>query len=370
VVKQQIDKMTKRLRFKKKTFFILSLLITLSISLLLIGAAQLRSGAASDLLIVNGHETSPEQFSMYLGLKKALVVDYFKQTYGAEYTEQFWTTAYSGEVPLQKVMDEAKAELTKTIVMQQLAEKNGIKADISYPSFLGGMEAENRRRSKAAADGEIVYGPTSFDIEAYYSYYMSNLENATRAAMLENGRLSVSEEKVKQAYETEAKMKYTLPGALKLKWAALLYGDGTALRNKTDAVNVMKQLKQSASDLAGFVESAKQLEVEVMDASLSSATRRTAALESPVAVQQAERLQAGQSSEIFEENGELHLLYCISQDAPILLSYEEVKDSIASQWLSDQFRGIVEQELRKATVDWSNERAASVARSWLGIAKT
>lgn len=369
VVGKQKDMAIKGLRAKQKQVFILLLLITLTAVFFLVGASQKRSSIASEPLIVNGHTASAEQFGMYLGLKKALVADYFKQTYGAEYTDQFWTTSYSGEMPLQRLIDEAKAELTKTIALQQLAKKSGIAVDGSYVSFHSGMEAENSRRSKAAADGEIVYGPTSFEIEAYYSYYMSNLESATLEAMQKSGKLSVPDDKVKQAYETDKQTKYSLPRHVKLKWAVLPYGDGAALINKNEALRVMEQLKKAAVDQASFIDSAKQLAIEVMDASLTSATRRTAALESPIAVQQAERIQADQLSDIFEENGELNLLYCISKGEPILQSYEKVKDAIASELMSEQFREIAQQESRLATVEWDNERAERLARSWLGITK-
>lgn len=57
---------------------------------------------APPLLIVNGQETSTAEFNWHLQLNRALTADYFMQTYHAGYSEDFWLTDYSGEIPLQR----------------------------------------------------------------------------------------------------------------------------------------------------------------------------------------------------------------------------------------------------------------------------
>lgn len=355
-----------RLRGNRKLALFIFTLIALTASLLLSGAMQKKTGTADDFIVVNGQRVSADEFGMYLDMSKALVADHFKQVYAADYSDRFWTDSFSGETPLRMLVAEARSRLIKAKVLQQLAEKVGIAADTSYESLLSGMEAENARRSKAVAAGEVVYGPISFELASYFSYYMSNLEIATTDALQKSGSLSISEEQVKREYEANKQVKYTQPGDIKLKWAALSYGEGTPFTNKNEALSVMQKLKDKAADPAAFDETASGLGIEVLDASVTKATRRTAALENPAVLQSAEKLQTGQLGDIFEENDALHLLYCISRGENLILPYGEAKDAIASQLRSDQFKQTVEQAQEEAVVEWNGKSAEKAALAWLG----
>ncbi|BBH22311.1 hypothetical protein Back11_36560 [Paenibacillus baekrokdamisoli] len=316
---------------------------------------------------VNGQEASADEFSMYLDFKKALVANYFKQTYGANYTEHFWTTEYSDGTPLQKLMEEAKAQMTRTKIEQQLAQRSGVIKDIGYQSFLNEMEMENSRRSKAAANNEIVYGPISFEVQAYYSYYMSGLENATIDALRNNGIISISEEQLKRDYEINKKSKYAQQGAIDLEWATLPYGSGTAYKDKSDALVKMKQLEKAFANGASFKETAKGLGVDVIDSRITNASRRAAALEIPLALQKAEHLEVGKSSDIFDENEALHIIRCVSIGDMIIQPFDQVKDSIASQLALEKYRDIVERDVKEAAIKWNRQSGTNLMNKWIGM---
>ncbi|MFC5404138.1 peptidyl-prolyl cis-trans isomerase [Cohnella soli] len=359
--------MAKTILGKGKSYAILGLLAALTVGFILIGPIHKTSDKNHSPypISLNGSEVSEDEFGMYLDFNKALVVNDFKQTYDADYSEQFWTTPYSGEIPQRKLIDYAKAQLMKTRVVQLLAQKSGVIKEIGYRSFLEKMEAENARRSKAAANNEIVYGPTSFEVLAYYSYYMSNLENATIDAMLKNGTISISEEQAKRDYETNKQSKYAKQGRIKLEWATLAYGPGTSTKDKNDALDRMKQLNKAVANGASLVETASGLGVDVIDANLTDTSRRTAALENPLLLRRAERLKEGETSEVFEENEAFHIIRCVSASGMVILPFDQVKDSIARQLAKEKFDDIVQGEMEDSTIQWSNRIEMKLWKKWM-----
>lgn len=76
----------------------------------------------------------------------------------------------------QMILKEHIKTLTGIRIQQALAEEYGVlEAPFSYESLLADMEAENQERQRNAANGEVVYGVTEFDIVSYYGYFMSSL---------------------------------------------------------------------------------------------------------------------------------------------------------------------------------------------------
>ncbi|MDQ0091317.1 parvulin-like peptidyl-prolyl isomerase [Paenibacillus anaericanus] len=332
-----------------------------TVGLLLIGAITVKSSSNSVLLSVNGQETSSEEFRWHLNLNRALVADYFKQTYGAEYSDEFWTTPYSGETPLQKLVDEAKAQILRKQIEQQQAEQVEVASNISFEEFLNGMDTENARRIKAAANNEVVYGPIHLETQAYYSYYMSNLENAIMDAMIDNGMIVLSEEVLKTEYERNKVTKFTLPGEIDLEWATLSYGPESEYKDKQDAMERIKLLKVAVANGAGFREKAKELGVSLGEARITNASRRTAALDNPLILQTAEQLSSGQTSGIIEENEAVHLLHCTSVGEDTYQPFERVKDHLTLQLAQEAFRSTIERKLNEAVIKWNNSIAMSLA---------
>lgn len=352
---------------KKRTIYIIILVAAISASLVLISSIRMKTNVNSVLMSVNGSEISEDEFNMYLVFNKALIADYFKQIYDADYSEHFWTTSYAGVTPLQKLVDEAKAQLTRAKVEQRLAQQSGIVKEIGFRAFQNEMEAENSRRIKAAANNEIVYGPATFELQAFYNYYMSNLENKTIDAMRSNGLIVISEEQLKKNYETNKQLQFTLPGEISLEWATLPYGSGTAFKDKADALVIMNQLQKAVAEGESEIDTANGLGIDVFEAVITNASRRSAALESPLALQKATQLMVGESSDIFEENGALHIIRCLSIGDPINQSFELVKDSIAHQMALEKFSDIVKLDVKNAAIEWNGRNETKLTNKWIGM---
>lgn len=347
---------------KKRLFTLIAVFAGIAASLLLTRAVIVKGSSSQTVLLsVNSREISAEEFSWHLNLNRALVADYFRQTYGVEYSDEFWTTPYSGETPLQKLVDETKTQLIRQQIEQQLAQRAGLAVSSSFEEFLQGMDDENARRSKAAASNEVVYGPVHLEAQAYYSYYMSNLENATIEAMIRNQMIALTEEQLVQEYERNKAAKYTFRGAIHLEWATLSYGSGTEYKDKQSAVERMKLLQDAVSKGAVFRQKAEELGLNIAEAQVTNASRRTAMLESPFILQTAEQLSQGQISGIIEENGAVHLLHCTGVGEDIVQPFEQVKDQIALQLAQKELQSTIEREIDEAAIEWNNSLATRLA---------
>lgn len=218
---------------------------------------------------------------------------------------------------------DAQTQLLTKQAELQLAEEAGVIPDISFEAFLIGMERENIRRSQAAVNKEVVYGPKQLDAQAYYSYYMSNLEDATIDAMRRNGSIVITAEQERLEYEANLAAKYSKQGTTRVEWVTLPYGPESEYKDQSGAMDRMKELlaavtagrESTGTELTGTTlrEQAEELGVYTRELTVTSTSRRTAALENPLVLLAAEQLAQGQVSSLIVENGAVHLLYCLSK---------------------------------------------------------
>lgn len=342
-------------------------------SLIMIGAMSTATpDEAAPLLIVNGQEATTAEFNWHLQLNRALTADYFMKTYNAGYSEDFWFTDYSGEIPLQRWIRDAQTQLLTKQAELQLAEEAGVISDISFEAYLIGMERENIRRSQAAVNKEVVYGPKHLDGQAYYSYYMSNLEDATIDAMRRNGSIVITAEQERLEYEANLAAKYSRQGTTRLEWVTLPYGPESEYKDQSGAMDRMKDLQAAvlaATESTGteftgksLREQADKVGIYARELTVTSTSRRTAALENPMVLLAAEQLAQGQMSSLIVENGAVHLLYCLSEAEPEALPFDQVKDKIAQDLAQQKFRALVDHKRSEAVVEWNKQMAEDLAQ--------
>ncbi|MEK5397147.1 peptidyl-prolyl cis-trans isomerase [Paenibacillus nitricinens] len=359
--------MTLRLHSKRNRLITI-LFAMIAGSLLLIGAMNVQAPQQVEepLLTLNGQEVTAAEFNWHLQMNRALTADYFKQTYDADYSEKFWSTDYTGEKPIHRWIKESQTQLLTKRMELQLAQEAGVVSDISFEGFLKGMGRENQRRSQAVANKEVVYGPLHLEAQAYYSYYMSDLEDATIEAMRSNGGIVISDEQVRLEYEANLAAKYSRPGAIRLEWASLPFGPETEYKDQQEALEKMELLRAAviAAEIrsdTGIHQQAKELGINLGEVKITSASRRTAALENPKALLAADQLAPGQISGLFAENGAIHLLYCLSVEDAGVEPFNQVKDAITLHLAQQKFRSMVDDQLGKVIAEWNYPMAERLA---------
>ncbi|MDF2935915.1 MAG: hypothetical protein K0Q90_1288 [Paenibacillaceae bacterium] len=144
---------------------------------------------------VNGMNVSGMEFKRELDRQRASVIDYFHRTYGARFTESFWTTSYAAENPETVAKAQALEELVKRKVELELASSFGLLSGASYENLLEELEKENKRRAEAVKARLPVYGPVNMDESVFIPYYMSKLRNELKERLTADD-LGVTEERL------------------------------------------------------------------------------------------------------------------------------------------------------------------------------
>ena len=151
---------------------------------------------------VNGEPVSATELTARMPEYRAAVVQYFLNNHQADYTKDFWNTAYDGKTPSEMLIEKAMDDLVRIKLQQILARENNMLEDISYAAFLEQWQQENTRRQTAVNNGQVVYGPVQFSEQMYYRYYLSKLILELKHKLAENG-LNVSDNNLKQYFEEE-----------------------------------------------------------------------------------------------------------------------------------------------------------------------
>jgi len=96
----------------------------------------------------------------------------------------------------EKVMD----TVVRIKIQQICAKEYGIVSDVSYQGFLKNLDNENKRRSLARNNNEVIYGPVQYSERVYYNYLLSNMENHLKRVLDENV-FRIDETMLKEEYE-------------------------------------------------------------------------------------------------------------------------------------------------------------------------
>lgn len=152
--------------------------------------------------VVNGEIISISEFEQQLAVQRANTYHYFKNKYKVEYSSDFWTMSYDGEIPQDYAKKNALNECIEIKLQQILAKKKGLIHDIDYDAFLQGLQKENERRKKAVENKQVIYGPVTYDASTYFSYVFSNLVIQLKQR-LEGEEIIVSENEMQDYYSLQ-----------------------------------------------------------------------------------------------------------------------------------------------------------------------
>ncbi|MEK4460678.1 hypothetical protein MKY54_16365 [Paenibacillus sp. FSL P2-0121] len=124
------------------------------------------------IFTVDGYAVTEEEFQSFVKEQRAITVDYFFRTYGAQVDEGFWTHQYgkNHETPSEYAKNSAMTALLMSKQEQFIADKRGIAPYQSFDELKSDMEEENVKRAKMDDSGETYYGLPQFDLYQYMQY--------------------------------------------------------------------------------------------------------------------------------------------------------------------------------------------------------
>lgn len=127
------------------------------------------------LFTVDGYAVTDEEFQSYLNEQRAVTVDYFYRTYGAEVDQGFWERRYgdNNETPSEYAKKAAMTALLRAKEEQIIADERKIAQYKSFAELKSAMEDENKKRAGLEDTGETYYGLPAFDQYQYMQYVSS-----------------------------------------------------------------------------------------------------------------------------------------------------------------------------------------------------
>ncbi len=308
---------------------------------------------------VNGEPISARLFQRRAARSRVRTYQQFGQKYGVGESADLWTTSCGGEVPLERIRQEALEECVRIKIQQTLARDNGILRDIGYSAFLAALERENERRKRAVAAGEPVYGPTQYREDTSFFYVLSNMVIELKRR-LGRDELRAPEDRLQQHYEAVKDELYKLEDRLTV-WAISV----PFRRRSEESEGLTREearagIEEAKARLDEGEEFEKLAAIHNEDGSLGERrlddrSRRFDERRCPRFKEEAEKLSEGDVSGIFEERGTFYIVKCVKREAAGHMPYDEAKHNVRSNYIDGEYERLVDDLVRAAEVEINQE---------------
>lgn len=117
-----------------------------------------------------------EELALHLARHRALVAVHFQQQHGITLDDETaWRKRFGGEMPAELLELRAMESCLRDKAIQVLAAAEGVGRVLPFPGFADRVEAINRERAAAAAEGGRIHGPVRFTPWQFYRYEVDNM---------------------------------------------------------------------------------------------------------------------------------------------------------------------------------------------------
>lgn len=343
---------------RKQTKFTVVIAAVAAIIAIAATAAYTKQSNVSDFdpaLTVNGQPVAAGEFRMHLSfVYVAKTYSYFKEKYGADPGKDFWTTSYGGEIPIRYAREKTLQDEVRIKVQQILMKENGIVDDIGYEGFLKSLKEENEKRQEAVKKGLVIYGPEQYGANEYFDYQLSNNVFKLKEKLF-TVELAVSEEDMRNKYESDKDKQYRLPDFVKLEKITIPFGSGA--NERESAKQLITKAKRMIDSGAAFGKVASQFnrdgkaEEQIFD----ETTGRNDGYLYPELKAVAGSIEPGQISGPIEVKGEFVIVKCTDKKTNRYQSYADVKDKVRTAFMDEQYELIIDKLVGEAQVQINQE---------------
>lgn len=159
-----------------------------------------KNSAAFPLITFGSTVISKQEYTQALKTQRAAATNYFKQHYGVSLSSTGWTQEQNGEIPYQWLAKRTITVLRERHAAYLIGVETGLVNDDSYTNIVKRMQILNQHNQQAKAQGEVVYGRTSYDIASYLDYELAALKN-NYTSDESNPDMALSDEDVQNYYD-------------------------------------------------------------------------------------------------------------------------------------------------------------------------
>ncbi|MBQ2676797.1 MAG: hypothetical protein IJF54_05305 [Clostridia bacterium] len=312
---------------------------------------------------VDGIKISAGELRDQMLRDRSEIIKYYQEKHNVSVEDGFWNITLEGTTPMEKLRETAMENVKKYKLKQQLAVKYGIITDTSYKAFIKALDSENAQREQKIAMGEVIYGPKEYTLDAYYDYYISNMEIKLKEKMSEKGQpLYAEEQQLKDFYDEKKDVYYLNSDTAQFKCFTLGFQGGGEKSDYTqnEAYEIMDKVLQLVKTDKNYEATIAKLypDVKKTNLSLTKENASQASKSDPILFGETKNLAVGQTSAVFVDKYNLRVVTCLSREAGGYMSYEECADTVKSQYNTEKLEEYVLSlyEKSKAQTNWKFEK--------------
>ncbi|MDF2923508.1 MAG: PpiC-type peptidyl-prolyl cis-trans isomerase [Paenibacillaceae bacterium] len=331
-------------------FTAISVIIILAVIVLIVSTGNGRNTDWKTLASVNDEPITVREFKMMMEKYRAAIYTYFNQKYGVNHSEHFWYESFQGEKPEELLRQKTLEELIFIKVQQILFKEEGLVRDIGYKSFLKDFKEENIRRKKSIDEKKIFFGPEQYSENQYYDYLFSN-QVIKLKEKLSREKLETDDGELKQYYSANKDQKYRKIDSFKLE-KITVKADPEGNTAQSVMEDILKKLNdgEALSRVAAKYSKEETPEVSLEEVILNEAvfsqnTRELVTLKSA-----AEKLEEGQTGNVFTDDGFLTLIHCVERKDGGYYLFDDVKGMIGKEILDEKYNKYIEHLVGMAKV--------------------
>jgi hypothetical protein len=332
----------------KKWAIILSGIAIIAIVIILIMKSFGDINENTVVATVDSEPITFNEFKNSLSNNRALIYGYFKGTHDADDNKEFWTTSYNGEVPLDKIKEDALKDCIEIRVKLIMAKELGLVEDISYQKFYQDFIAENKRRKTAYENNEVIYGPIEYDESEYYGIVNSTIFGKLEEAYIKNKEFS--EESLKNYYDENREELFKSPDELRTIKVYVHYLSADNI-TKEEALKLMEDVKSNLEAGMDIKSATMDERLIVEEQLLDPRGAHSYGLLNPILTSEALKLNNGEVTEVIDEGGNFNIVQCIEKSNSGYLEFNEgAKDSISKSMAKKEFKTIIESRIKEAVI--------------------
>lgn len=242
----------------------------------------------------------------------------------------------------------AFGSLLKAKVVQQEAVRNDLLKDSSYASFLKEWEEENRRRSKALQDGEVIYGPKEYTLQAYYDYRQSVMINALQRSWIQN-HLKLSESALQDYYDNNREL------------LAKKHDRVTVYKIMEPTVERILELKTKLDQGASFMalyEEAKKVPGSTGVERIDQRNYREISKYQSGYYDVVMGMKQGDISDVVQGKQFYMIVMCAEREADGYLSFSEVREEVVNRYQAEAFETYMKSLTQTSEIQYTSRYEA------------
>ena len=269
----------------------------------------------------------------------------------------------------EDVAERAVKILQEYYAVSSLAVECGYLQDPSFTALMEELEEENEKRRADIADGQVVTGLASYDLDQYIQYRAETIRRQY-CADSSNPGMDITESEMRQRYEKDKTVFYTQEDDLDLYYIEINTGEMRMSAQEAEAleseVAILREEAVECGSLKDALEKAPELRQYCNILSVDGAEYASYARTYVDLLSYAEGLDTGDISELINENGNIFLIECTARVKNDYVSFENAFSMLERSVREDRYNDLIRERIAQQTVMYDADMLYRYTKQQLG----